>query len=86
MKGNEMQYRIKTISDIAALEPNQRERCLVDLASWMVLRDEMQPFVDDGVMDPIEEMIWVDDNRTGEVSGIRMIDRNTGETLLSENW
>ena len=82
-KGNE--YRIVTIADIANLSPDQRKKCLVDFWQWLAFRDAMQSFVDEGVMDPITEMVWVDDDRIGEVSGITIIDRQTGETVIKQD-
>ena len=79
MENNE--YRIADIADIAALSTEQRARCLLDLAAWLNWRDHMQPFVEAGVTDPITEMVWVDDDRTGECSGVRLVDRQTGNEI-----
>jgi hypothetical protein len=77
------EYQIKTISDFLALSPSQRARCAVDLVAFANFADEMQPLIAQGVMDPIDEMIWVDDARIGEVSALHFIDRQTGEDIGS---
>ena len=79
MENNE--YRIVSIADIAALSTEQRARCLVDLVAWLEWRDHLRPLVEAGVMAPITEMVWVDDDRTGECSGVRIIDRQTGNEI-----
>jgi hypothetical protein len=75
------EHHIKTIADIAALTPDQRERCVADLLAWCDFYDKMRPLVDAGVMDPITEMVWRDDGKT-EVSGVLMMDRETGAPLM----
>jgi len=75
------EYHIKTIADIAALTPEKRERCVADLLAWCDFCDKMGPLVDAGLVDPITEMLWSDDDRVG-FSGVMVMDRATGAPLM----
>jgi hypothetical protein len=73
------EHRIETITDILNLAPDQRDRFLVDLKSWLEFSDAMKPLVDAGIAEIQPHMIWVDDDRIGEVSSVRLIDKATGD-------
>ena len=74
------EYRIKTLADFLALSPEQRERCAVDLVAWASFIDKITASAP-GMFSKPFEMVWVDDDRTGEVSGVVLLDAATGEQL-----
>lgn len=74
------EYRISTVADFLALAPEQRARCAADLATWAGFIDNITAAAP-GMFQPPNEMVWVDDDRTGEVSGVILLDAATGEQL-----
>jgi hypothetical protein len=64
-------YRIATMADFLALTPDQRARCAVDMVAWAKFTDAVLP---SGLLESPDKMIWVDDCRTGEVSGVVLTD------------
>ena len=73
-------YHIKTLSDFLALTPEQRERCAVDLVTWANFIDNITAAAP-GMFQPPDGMTWADDDRTGEVSAVVLLDAATGEQL-----
>ena len=57
-------FNISTVMDIAALTPEQRERCVVDLLRWCSMRDFVQRKLGEGVRMTLESsMTWIDDGK-----------------------
>lgn len=73
-------YHIKTLADFLALTPEQRERCAVDLVVWANFIDNITASAP-GMFEVPDGMNWVDDDRTGEVSGVVLLDAATGKQL-----
>ena len=67
------EYRIQAVTDFLALSPDQRNRCVVDLLAWAEFMDGIQAAMP-GVFLVPPEMVWVDDDRTGEVSAVILQD------------
>jgi hypothetical protein len=64
-------YTINGISDILALNPDQRERCCIDLLALGRVADTFDdPDTDTtGLTLDRNSFVWVDDEMTGRVSG-----------------
>ena len=69
------EYSIKTVADFLQLNPDQRQRCATDLLAWAGFVDSIRSAMPGVFVDP-PEMIWVDDNRIGEVSGVILCDHD----------
>lgn len=69
-------YEIRTISDILALNPDQRERCCQDLLALGRMADEDGDLRREaGLMVSRDKFIWVDDGDVGVVSGVTIGDQ-----------
>jgi hypothetical protein len=61
------EYKIATIADILALSPDQRVRCVADMAGWV---DMVNAAEKSGLARSEAILIWVDDELPpGTVSG-----------------
>ena len=69
------EYSIETVSDFLKLTPDQRQRCAADLVAWAGFVDEIRIAIPSVFVDP-PEMVWVDDDRTGEISGVVLCDKD----------
>lgn len=65
------QYTIATMADFAALTPDQRKRCVVDMLVWAEMVDMVRENLG-GIVTTPDVMTWVDDDRPGEISAIRI--------------
>ena len=62
-------YDMKTMQDFLELSQEQRKRCVVDMLVWAEYLDE---FEDVSLIKVMPSFVWVDDDRTGEISGIQI--------------
>lgn len=69
------EYSIETVSDFLKLTPDQRQRCAADLVAWAGFVDEIRIAIPSVFVDP-PEMVWVDDDRTGEISAVVLCDKD----------
>ena len=68
-------YPIKTLSDILALTPDQRARFAVDVLVWCDFAGKAKVEIIPGFT-VLDQFIWVDDARAGEISGVKFEDSN----------
>jgi len=62
------EYKIATIADILALSPDQRVRCVADMAGWVDMANAAEK---SGLVGSEAILIWVDDGLPpGTVSGV----------------
>jgi len=78
-------YKIRTVADIAALEPDQAQRCIEDLKMWVEyyrrakeLERSMQGIVE--VHTP-DYMDWYDDGENGGTIHVNFKDKDGNELL-----
>lgn len=64
-----LEVKIDKLSDVLMLDDEQFLRFMPDFMAWYKYVKEMQK-VNGGVEFPSCHMIWKDDGRTGEISGV----------------
>lgn len=69
------EYHIATVADFLALEPEQRVRCAVDLVVWAAVIDKITA-QSPGMFQHPDRMVWCDDDRIGDVSGVVLHDKD----------
>lgn len=77
------EYRIETVADFLQLSPDQRQRCAADLVAWAGFIDDIRNAMP-GVFNELPEMVWVDDDRTGEISAVVLCDKDGVELSRTE--
>jgi len=77
------EYRINTVADFLQLSPDQRQRCATDLVAWAGYVDGIRKAMPGVFADP-PEMIWVDDDRIGEVSGVILCDHDGNQLIRTD--
>lgn len=55
------QYKITTIADILALTPDQRVKCVADMAGWVEAVNMQEAILGD-ILKSEDHVVWVDDD------------------------
>lgn len=59
------EYRIERVEDMLAVPPEKWPEMLADFQEWLEMRAELQPLVDQGLMEVEPFILWVDDGIRG---------------------
>lgn len=59
------EYRIERVEDMLAVPPEKWPEMLADFQEWLEMRAELQPLVDEGLMEVEPFILWVDDGIRG---------------------
>lgn len=71
------EHRLTAMTDILKLDAEQFQRFLPDLAAWWELCRDLE-----GLGAEPTAMVWVDDGRPGEIHGVELTIRETGEQYM----